>query len=188
MLTGDFTGVFYTEVSPEAESTLQVAEVTISAEALETEMAIPHEKEAAPEEAVPASPAATPLLSKEDTTEEVINIPEAQQEPEPSAAPVEDRGIARMATGAGEVLPPTPPPHAPSAEETEASQKAAVVPGTAEATSPTPNLREKELPLKEAYPWLRPLEIAFATLVVILGGTNILVRQRKWGLTTMKRN
>lgn len=42
-----------------------------------------------------------------------------------------------------------------------------------------PGLPEAVLPIREPYPWLRPLQIASAALLVILGGANLLVWQRK---------
>ena len=171
MLAGDFSGLFYTDISPKA---LEVAETTIP-----TEAAILPEKEAV------ASEVATPMLREETTTEEVINIPEAKQEAEPPVAPSEDRGIAQKATGPGEVIPPT----GSAAEEPDISRKASPLPGTAEATPLiSPSVAESELPLKEASPWLRPLEIIFAALVIILGGINLLIRQRKRGFVSIKRS
>jgi len=49
-----------------------------------------------------------------------------------------------------------------------------------------PELPEAVAPLRKPYPWLRPLQIASAALLVILGGAHLLVWQRKRGLTLHK--
>lgn len=52
------------------------------------------------------------------------------------------------------------------------------IPGMVDAIPPT----------RKPYPWLLPFQIAFAVLVLVLGGANLLVRQRKRGLPQLKRS
>ena len=86
------------------------------------------------------------------------DLPEAW-EPLPSPYPPDDKRIAQM-----------------------------VEPGLEwDLQAPLPEVPEAIAPLRKPYPWLRPLQIASATLVLTLGGTNLLVWRRRRGLTLNER-
>ena len=193
LVTGDFAGLFYAEISLEPE---RIAEVTITAEAGEVETLIPLKEEPSPV-ASPAIP--TPPAREGSAAPKMVTVPETEEAvpPTPSPPSTEDTRIAGMAEdvlpGAEEAFPTTDPKLTPPTEDLEGSQRAAVVPETHEATPVTspliaPDLVEGELLLRKAYPWLRPLEIVFATLVIMLGSITFLVWQRRWGFSTVKRS
>jgi hypothetical protein len=89
-------------------------------------------------------------------------MPEAR-EPMPPEHPLEQRGITRQVEPGEEI-------------SVAAFPGIAVIPPEA-----TP-------PLREPYPWLRPLQIASAALVLMLGGASLLVWQRKRGLSLLRRS
>jgi len=194
LVAGDFTGLFYAEkISPQTE---EIAEVARETEANELESLVSSKEEVS----TVASPILPTLLVEEgDTTPKVNRVPETEEAmpPEPSQPSTEDRRIARMvegtASGGEEDSSPTNPELMLSTEEPSGSQEAEFVPDTQEAppvASPSivPNLGEGEPLLRKAYPWLRPLEIAFTALAVVLGGVTLLVWRRSWAFSTAKRN
>ncbi len=94
----------------------------------------------------------------EDPAEEIAGMPEAE-EPPPSPTQ-EDRRIAQQIE--------------PGLEWELTAPLAAEVP-------------EAVLPIREPYPWLLPLQIASAALVLVLGGANLLVWQRRRDLSLLGR-
>lgn len=151
MVAGDLSETFYTE------SSLKTAEVAEIATIQENEI----ESSVLPEVGMQPSEE----LSKDTPTE-------ATKVPQPSNATDSYRGVAGL-NGAGEIVPPTTPPNAPSSEP-------GIVPENADATPLTFEAGQENLSDKSAYFWLRPLEITFAALALILGG--FLFRKRRSSL------
>ncbi|MBT9162800.1 MAG: hypothetical protein DDT27_01362 [Dehalococcoidia bacterium] len=143
LLAGDFSGLFYADISGEP------------AEAAGDRV---HTDIAEPENIAPALPGETPAPVAEDPAEEIAGMPEAE-EPPPSPTQ-EDRRIAQQIE--------------PGLEWELTAPLAAEVP-------------EAVLPIREPYPWLLPLQIASAALVLVLGGANLLVWQRRRDLSLLGR-
>ncbi|MBT9163365.1 MAG: hypothetical protein DDT24_00271 [Chloroflexi bacterium] len=119
-------------------------------------------------EDIALEPPVDPLeLPAEDPPEEIVRIPSEAKEPIPPLHPAEDRRIARLLIEPG------------------------LEPGLEWELLPFPlaEIPEAVLPIREPYPWpwLRPLQIASAVLVLLLGGANVLVWQKRRGLSLLGR-
>ena len=183
VLTGDLSGFFHTEISPETAMVLekmpQEGKATSPAEAISPQSSAELEEEAIAQQPPPQPPAD----DKADAAEQSMVVPITEEAIPPDPSP-EDRGIAQLAegivTGAGEVVSPTPPPSAPLDHE------AYTVPRDSEATlvtAPAPDVSEQE---HSNNSWLRPLEIALTALITVLIATDIFFRRNKHSTATAR--
>jgi len=107
-----------------------------------------------------APPGDAAVLPADDPSEEIVGMPEAK-EPVVPLDHREQMAITRRTEPGEEILD--------------------TFPGIAVM------LPEATLPLRKPYPWLLPSQIASATLVLILGGANLLVWRRKQGMSLLRK-
>jgi hypothetical protein len=114
-----------------------------------------------PEDEATASEQVTPTVPTETPKDDVPVDPATLEAPpvtEPPEAPVTIGSIPQTNDATGVIMPP--------GEE------------ALHLDSPA----TEDLTKENAYPWLRPLEITFAVLALILVGMNLVARRRRWGL------
>ena len=136
-------------------------------------------------EAATAPEISSPAPVTTEPTADVTHIPEAQQAPEPTSIPKEYKGIAGQVNETGEIAPTPAAPAVPGPEASTAGLSPED--GASPAVSPATVLGGEELLQKTSHRWIRSLEITLASLVLILGGMSLWIRQRKWGSRSCRR-